>query len=245
MKYGIKMTKKILYAGDSPIGGPSNYLLGILNYLKIEITHIPPGIQLIKHHFDHQYHGIILSDYSKENVTNDIESLIVKQVADGCGLWMIGGWASFTGLNAGWRGSQIEEILPVQCLKEDDRRNIFTGAILDVNKNHPILKGISLSPPPVLCGVNEVLVKPDSEYILAAKVLGVSKLIQYPLLVLRNSDQGRSLALTTDLAPHWCGGLVDWGNQRLKLNVNDDISIEVGDQYVQFVSNMIDWLILK
>ena len=41
---------------------------------------------------------------------------------------------------------------------------------------------------------------------------------------------GRTAALATDVAPHWVGGLVDWGDQRITQKVTED-SIEVGNWY--------------
>ena len=56
-----------------------------------------------------------------------------------------------------------------------------------------------------------------------------------------SDEKNRTAALATDLAPHWCGGLVDWGKRRLKLKVTGKIQIEVGDLYVEFVSSLIKW----
>jgi len=39
----------------------------------------------------------------------------------------------------------------------------------------------------------------------------------------------------TDLTPHWCGGLVDWGKNRKRLK-----SVEVGDMYGKFIRLLLE-----
>lgn len=64
----------------------------------------------------------------------------------------------------------------------------------------------------------------------------------YPLLVVGSDSSKRTAAFATDAAPHWCGGMVDWGRKSLRLHVKDSIWIEVGDLYVRFFSNFLNWL---
>lgn len=61
-----------------------------------------------------------------------------------------------------------------------------------------------------------------------------------PLLVVGQYGQGRTAAFTSDLAPHWVGGFVDWGRNRVFQNVESE-SIEVGESYAVFVRNLIQW----
>ena len=105
-------------------------------------------------------------------------------------------------------------------------------------KKHPMFRGLSFKNPPVICGLNQIEPRKGSVVILAAKRIVDKK--EFPLLVLDSNK--RIAALATDLAPHWCGGMVDWGTKRLKLRVKDKIWIEVGNRYAQFVSNLIRWL---
>ncbi len=236
---------KVLYAGDSPPGGAANYLLGILNYLKTDLLHFPPGVSLPQDVFKDFWDVIIFSDYKCDNVPYAVQKKIVQQVHAGTGFWMIGGWASFTGLNAGWKNSLIESILPVKCLAKDDRRNFFSGAVIQSKSKNTILKKLSFEISPVICGLNKVLVKKDSQLILSAQLIGKKGMLidkEYPLLIINKNKQIKTMALTTDLAPHWCGGLVDWGNRRQSLSVNKDISVEVGNFYIRFVSSLLDWL---
>ena len=125
----------ILYAGDSPVGGPANYLLGILRYLKANVTHIPPGKMLKPSVLRKHFNAIILSDFSRRNLPAVSEKRMVEQVKSGTGLLMVGGWASFSGLNGRWRGSAIEQLLPVRCLPKDDRRNVSSGLFIMKKKS--------------------------------------------------------------------------------------------------------------
>ena len=52
--------------------------------------------------------------------------------------------------------------------------------------------------------------------------------------------RGRTAALATDVAPHWVGGLVDWGDQRVVQDVGGG-SIDVGNWYARFFRNLLVW----
>lgn len=235
---------KVFYAGDSPAGGPANYLLAILRRAKAKVTHLPPGKPLKRSYLKNQFDLIILSDYSRSQAGQEGEIAIAAQVIKGAGLLMIGGWGSFSGPFGKWSGSVIEDLLPVSCLKKDDRINFSSGAWITAGEKNA-LKSFSFRPSPVLCGLNIVKPKKFSRVALNAQPLVASgkrglKLSskKYPLLVF-STGKIRSAALTTDLAPHWCGGLVDWGTKRLKLPVAGSIQVEIGDQYVRFVETIL------
>ena len=62
------------------------------------------------------------------------------------------------------------------------------------------------------------------------------------MLVLGAADRGRTAALMTDLAPHWVGGFVDWGDgERVTAQAPGSWQIEVGNLYAQFVANLLAW----
>ena len=119
---------------------------------------------------------------------------------------------------------------------------------------HPLLRSLSFRPLPVICGLNDVRPRAHGLVVLQAKKLdshsdlsGRSPHAQlatsgYPLLVIDDDPHKRIAAFATDLAPHWCGGLVDWGTRRVTLPVTKQIHIEVGDRYVQLVSSLLHWL---
>ena len=127
--------------------------------------------------------------------------LIRDWVGQGGSLAMIGGYMSFQGIDgrARWRGTAVEDVLPVECLAYDDRLEIPEGAKAVVRlPAHPIVNGISGTWPPVL-GVNQVKPKPG------AKVIATLPDDQggYPLLVAGTFGKGRAVAWTSDIGPHW------------------------------------------
>jgi len=238
---------KILYAGDGPIGGAANYLYGVLRTVTAQIVHLDPG-QILdpdllkKNHFD----LLILSDFSCQSMPMESQKIALEQFKQGMGVLMVGGWGSFSGPFGNWHGSVIEEILPIHCKKGDDRTNFPGGAIMLPKEKASFLNSLDFKNPPVLCGLNAFIPKPAAKVLLVAREIQIkSKKLsfgaEHPLLVV-HSNYGRSAAFATDVAPHWCGGLVDWGSRRLKLNVKGDIQIEVGHLYVKFLTNLARWL---
>lgn len=244
---------RILYAGDGQKHGAAKYLLSILELFGVDYVYVPSSEILspflLKPYFD----AVILSDYRQDRLPPESEKRIVQMTAEGTGLMMIGGWSSFRGLAGHWGNSQIEKLLPVTCLKKDDRRNFSSGAAVGLRKKKQKIFSQSLFHDlPVICGLNEVVPKKESRVVLTANPLKVSpsktgkpsvkiNFSEYPLLVTHSDSKRRAAALTTDLAPHWCGGLIDWGNERIKLNF-EGIYIEVGNKYVKFIESLLKWL---
>lgn len=125
-------------------------------------------------------------------------NLIRDWVLDGGALVMCGGYYSFQGINGGafYHRTPIEEVLPVGISPYDDRVEVPEGASADVlEHNHDILSGIP-DRWPLLLGYNRVEAKPDAEVL--ARINGD------PLLVVGKAGGGRTLAWTSDIAPHWC-----------------------------------------
>lgn len=240
---------RILYCGDSPAEGPARYLLAILKHLRAQVTHIPPGVSLHPSRLHQKYAAFILSDYSRRDMPLASEKLMAGQVRQGSGLLMVGGWGSFAGPFGKWKGSLIEKLLPVRCLSRDDRLNFPAGALLTRETRHPLLKGLPWNHPPAVCGINKVSLKRTARTLLSVRPIvsqGRSLRFQnkrYPLLVIDGGNPlRRTAALTTDLAPHWCAGLVDWGRRRRQLCARTHNWIEVGDAYVAFVQSLVRWL---
>lgn len=240
---------KVLYAGDSAVGGPANYLLGILNSIGANVTHVPPFHRLSASVLKKKFDLIILSDFPKKNMPKASEEMVLCQIENGTGFLMVGGWGSFSGPFGKWRGSLIEKILPVTCSPKDDRVNFPGGALAVQAKKHPCLIAGDFKNPPVICGLNHLIPRKESLTILEAKRITVNKIGNLklerhgrPLLVVNRNAGLRTAALATDLAPHWCGGLVDWGRKSKKIKVKNGIYIEVGDMYVRFVASLLLWL---
>jgi uncharacterized membrane protein len=141
--------------------------------------------------------------------------LIADYVAAGGGLMMIGGYLSFQGIDgrARWRGTAVEKALPVTCLPNDDRIEAPEGIVAEiVDPAHPIVEGLP-APWPALLGVNEVVARPGAAVI--ARLPDAQG--GHPLLVAGRHGQGRSLAWTSDIGPHWLpNSFVAWpGYKRL------------------------------
>ncbi len=240
---------KILYLGDGPIQGPASYLYCSLSHLGHAVTHLEPGKKLSlsllgRGHFD----AVILSDYAHKNLKAS-ESLIVSLVREkGMGLLMVGGWGSFSG--GGYRGTKIGSLLPVQIQKGDDRLNYSPGLRVFPTGNCVPLKKSLFRQGPVICGLNRVTPKKETctlfkahplEFLANGKVR--SSRSGYPLLVVGSAEKGHSAAFTTDFAPHWAGGLVDWGSKRVAIRIpRKKAGIEVGVTYVRFIGQLIRWL---
>jgi uncharacterized membrane protein len=134
--------------------------------------------------------------------------LVREFVRGGGSLAMIGGYATFTGRhNAGnYGGTPIEEVLPVNCLeRNDDRVETPEGALAQiVEPDHPILRGLDWSKQPIFNGYNRVTLKPH------AQILARIGEARDPLLAVGEFGNGRALAFTSDIAPHWGAGFQDW-----------------------------------
>lgn len=125
-------------------------------------------------------------------------NLIRDWTYEGGALVMCGGYYSFQGINAGafYHGTPIEEALPVSIAPYDDRAEVPEGASVEVlAPEHPILSGIT-GEWPILLGYNRVAASPDSTIL--------ARTGEDPLLVVGEYGRGRTLAWTSDIAPHWC-----------------------------------------
>lgn len=59
-----------------------------------------------------------------------------------------------------------------------------------------------------------------------------------PRLVVTTYGEGRISTFMSDLALHWCAGLVDWGELRIEKD-----RLEIGHLCVNFVSQLIAWTV--
>lgn len=65
--------------------------------------------------------------------------------------------------------------------------------------------------------------------------------VEAPLLVLGRHGRGRVVAFTSDVAPHWVGGLLDWGPERVRAQAPGAAEIEVGSNYAAFFTRLVRW----
>jgi len=246
----LLMIMKVLYAGDGSSKGAARYLISAMKKVGIDYTHFPPNqLHRIPSSLNQlsKFDAIILSDAPSSLLGKRKMISLKEYVEKGGGLGMIGGWESFTGSHGNYKNTPIEEVLPVCCMPSDDRVNDSNGFKMIKKCEHTILKGLPWSDAPTVCGYNKVVPKDDSEILLTLKgikSLGRDKVEEIklaeeeqPLLVVHDYEKGRTLALTTDVAPHWVGGMVDWGSKRIKID-----SSELGNNYIQFLYNSLSWL---
>lgn len=159
------------------------------------------------------YDAIILSDIGSNSILLHPDVWLsgkpvpnrLKLIRDwarrGGGLVMMGGYLTFQGIDGRgrWARTPVEEALPVTLLPYDDRLEVPEGFRAELSGvDHPILQGLS-GEWPLLLGANEVKPRQGAEVLarLPADEGG------HPLLVTGTFGEGRSVAWTSDVGPHW------------------------------------------
>jgi len=181
-----------------------------------------------------EYAAVMLSDigsntllltnqcFKEGKITANRCQLIKDYVLNGGGFCMIGGYLSFSGVNAAARYGQtaVADILPVEVLNIDDRNENPQGVIPQIiNGSHEIFKGIPQDWPFFL-GYNKTL--PSEKGEVLATINGD------PFVSVGKFGKGRSAAFTSDCSPHWAPpGFVNW------------------QYYNAFWKNLVDWLASK
>ncbi|MCO6052192.1 glutamine amidotransferase [Mesorhizobium sp. RP14(2022)] len=169
-----------------------------------------------------EYDSVILSDigantlllhpdtFVRSKVLPNRLHAIRDYVRSGGGLVMVGGYMTFQGIDGKgqYAGSAVEEVLPVTLERGDDRAERPQGVTPEVVAKHPIVAGIDGAWPHLL-GYNRVSAKPDATVIACVG--------DDPLIVAGEAGEGRSVAFTSDCAPHWApSAFVEWsGYKRL------------------------------
>jgi Putative glutamine amidotransferase len=240
---------KILFMGDDSLQGAASYLGAMLDYGDFDFEHRPSSEPTVIDPEDSSIGLFIISDYPSANLSYPNQQALAQRVSEGAGFLMIGGWESFHGLNGEYHRDPVADILPVECMQSDDRANYCQGAVPAVKNDHPCLAGLPWDKPPVFCGFNKVTVRENAEYVLSLRLLEITdKKIsfadrEHPLLVFGTHGEGKTAALTTDLAPHWVGGWVDWGEPRITAQAEGGNEVEVGCMYAQFISQLVGYLL--
>jgi hypothetical protein len=243
--------KRILYAGDSSLAGAASYLGGVMAHAGLRFDYVPSGRAMPRGLARRGYGLFILSDYPAANLRAADAKAILEAVRAGAGLLMIGGWASFHGLGAGWDRSPLAEALPVRMLRRDDRVNSSEPVIVQRVADHPIVASLPFHRPPSVGGYNRVKAKGGATTILLGRHLSVAVgrsggLVAKagkasPLLVVGAFGRGRTAAFASDAAPHWVGPLVDWGARRIRACAPGGHTVEVGHLYAAFFARLIRW----
>lgn len=240
----------VCYFGDDELTGPAAYLAGVMGYCGFAYEHIPSRRPVPNEVLETPYALYVISDYPSAGFSVAQLERLAEHVERGSGLLMIGGWESYFGRVGEYINRPIARALPVYLMYSDDRVNCPQGCIVRLAKRHPVTDGLPWEHPPVVIGFNRVVAKPESLVLLTAERLAITdaeglcsvELVEeFPLLVVGKHGQGRTAALTCDVAPHWVGGLVDWGERRIVQQIPDGGYIEVGDAYVRFLGQLLAW----
>ncbi|HHW15154.1 MAG TPA: cytoplasmic protein [Firmicutes bacterium] len=156
-----------------------------------------------------QYDAVLLSDvganslllhpdtFAKSIPMPNRLKLLKEYVISGGGLLMIGGYLTFQGIEAkgNWRGTPVEEVLPVDLLDGDDRVEVPEGFTPEVvNSDHPILKGIPRDWP-MLLGYNRLILKPQATLL--------ARVGDDPFIAVMEAGAGRTMVFASDCSPHW------------------------------------------
>jgi len=240
---------KIVYMGDDSLQGAASYLGGVLTHAGFAFDYVPSSRPADPRLFDRSDGLFIVSDYPAKNLPPALQSRLAACVEKGASLLMIGGWESFHGLAGEYHRGPLADILPVTCKSSDDRVNWCQGVVPWLEMEHPSVAGLPWGEPPIFCGFNETGPREGAELVLTARPLVIRPLAmtyvetKYPLLAFGRHGKGKTAALTTDLAPHWVGGWVDWGVRRIRAQAKDGGEVEVGRHYADFITRLVGWLI--
>jgi hypothetical protein len=243
------MSGKVCYLGDDHLQGAAAYLAGILLHHRVAFDHVPSAEPPPASFASTDYAVYVVSDYPAARLGAEAMARIVARVMQGAGLIMLGGWDSFYGRLGEYHQSPLAAALPATMLMCDDRRNFSQPCLIEKVAEHEMLAGVPWEQPPSIGGINSVTAKPGTETLLAAASFSVLHTQQgyaftvaerHPLLIVGHYGAGRTVALATDVAPHWVGGFVDWGDQRIVQEVGGGM-IEVGNWYARFFRNLVAW----
>jgi uncharacterized membrane protein len=245
------MDAPVLYMGDTSLETAASYLAGVLKMYQIDFDYVSSSQCCSDLLLDKPYRAVILSDYPAANFTPAQLALLKTKVADGLGLVMIGGWESFIGQGGNYDTTILSDILPVTMQKIDDRINWSGPCVVEKTSDHVIVVDLPLAMElPVVGGFNEVKVKANAVTILSARRFSVARSANIftftaqsisPLLVVGTCGKGRVATFMSDVAPHWVGGLVDWGKKRITVKANGASEVEFGEYYAALFANIICW----
>lgn len=197
------------------VGGYQTEIERVREYMQdyADITHIPahlvPELFPVSVEKLKEYDIVLISDvgantfllhpdtfFQSKKTINRLE-LIRSYVGQGGAFGMIGGYMTFMGIEGKgrYRGTPLEEILPVYMKDHDDRQEIPQGfqPVLTA-EGYSIMKELE-GEWSYLLGYNQTEAKKD------AKVL--MKYGDAPILAVGDYGEGRTFAWTSDCAPHW------------------------------------------
>lgn len=245
------MPAPILYFGDTSLTTAAAYLGGLLAKAGWIFDYVASDVSVDAPEIVDGRSLVILSDYPSARMSPSVAEAVVEAVSRGTGLVMLGGWESYHGLGGDWDRTAVARILPVEISAADDRRNCDHPVFLQPVSDHPILRGLPWKDrPPLIGGFNQVRPKPGTEVLLEGVHvrarftpvgLEATPTDRTPLLAVSHHGSGRVACLMTDVAPHWVGPLVDWGDARITAQAPGAGEVEVGSLYALFFTQLLEW----
>ena len=240
--------ERILFAGDGVLSGAAACAASVILAEGFGLTHIPSDTIFPDNLDLSTFSLIILSDYHANNIGETAQRALVARVNNGATLLMIGGFLSFAGADRCYNKSLIATILPVVLSQDDDRRNVPQGIVPFPAGGDTPFTHLDWSTPPVICGYNAI--EPRAEATI--HLFGMPLVLTYdnsgfipsmgdesiPLCMSHSTGTGKTVALAFDLAPHWIGGMIDWGKERRTID-QAGRPVEMGTGYYDFVKTLI------
>ena len=247
------MAQRALYCRDTTLDTAAAYLASLMTLWQVDFQYVPSDQPLSTDLDVSSFDLFIFSDYPAERVDAALQQQIVDRVSAGASLLMIGGWESYHGLGGDWDGTPIGNALPVEISATDDRLNCDSPVFVQpLMFDHPVVAGLPWADrPPLIGGFNLISAKTDASTVLQAvrttacregDSFTVQPVDSCPLLVTGECGHGKTAALATDVAPHWIGPMVDWGQSRVSARAAGTDGVEVGNLYARFLQQLIDWL---
>jgi uncharacterized membrane protein len=250
------MPGRALYLGDDHLQGAAAYLAGLLHRDGFELGYFPSAWVPAQAAFLRDPLAlIVLSDYPGRQLSEEACEALVEAVRRGTGLLTIGGWESYSGVGGDWDKTLLADLLPVEMLGTDDRVHVDGPCFAEPALSHPIIDGLPwFARPPLVGGYNRLAPKADAKVLLNATLYDVvigaygdralRRRSTEPLLIVRDSQagEGRVACLATDVAPHWIGPWVDWGDDRVSAQAPDAAAVEVGSLYAEFFTRLCRWV---
>ncbi|MGP8312297.1 glutamine amidotransferase [Enterocloster aldenensis] len=201
-----------IFTADS-YGTGTEYIKKALDTDEIEFHHIPCHLvdQLFPENVNKllEYDVVMISDVGANTFLLPVETflqckktpnklqMIKEYVLNGGGFCMIGGYLSFMGIEGKGRynDTPVEDIMPVRFLKHDDRVEHPEGLEISIDASlHEILEGMPEKITGIL-GYNRAIPKESCQVIAYVD--------KDPFIAVGEFGKGRSVAYTTDCAPHW------------------------------------------
>jgi hypothetical protein len=245
------MSAPILYLGDTSLQSAAAYLAGLMHAWGWSFDYLPsdqpagPAVAAAPRAL------FVVSDYPAVRMGAESQRRLLEHVQGGAGLLMLGGWESYHGCGGNWDGTPLASALPVEISPRDDRVNCDQPTLLEAIGEHPVTRDLPWqSRPPAIGGLNRLRPRAEATLLLQAQHFAVRREASGfcfepsgsdPALVVGRFGDGRTAALATDVAPHWVGGLVDWGPGRVAAAAPGAEAIEVGDLYARFFRQLLAW----